>query len=459
MIKLMKEFFCPALELMILLPGMLLSCLPMKQYLRLRPARLAALIVPFTVLLSFAGGSLCFFLSVKTIWMFFPIAAIAGLVYTRMLRVTRWKSVSVFLAVCGVFSCLGSVARASDLILAPGNTAPCLSLRGALLYNLLCWIFTGIFLHPATHAARELLEDDAFARTWYVFWILPFLFVGLNLYMIPVHSELMYQGRMIQGYIVIGLALLFLLLFFYIMFYLMAESLNRNDRLRQENQFLSMQQARYDSLRAAIAETREARHDMRHHLNALQNLAGQKEWDNLEKYLSDVQASIPDAGLDLCDNAAVDSVASHYGLLCRKQGIPFSFELDLPRELPVPEIDFCLVLSNLLENALEASLHTDPARRQIKAHAYLHSGHMILLTVENTFDGNLKEKDGVFQSSKRKGEGIGIQSVRHIADKNGGYSRFSHEGSIFCANVMLRAATSHFSVEKLQRAQQDLSGP
>jgi len=453
MIELMKELLCPTLELMVILPGILLACLPMKQHLRIPPARLAAVLVPFTVLLSFAGGSLCFFLSVQTIWLFVPIAAIVGLVYLRMLRVTRWKSVSVFLAVCGVFSCLGSVARASDLIFAPGNTAPCLSLHGAVLYNLLCWIFTSIFRYPATHAARELLEDDAFARTWYVFWILPLLFVGLNLYMSPIHPELMYQGRMMQGYIVIGLALLFLLLLFYIMFYLMAESLNRNDRLRQENQFLSMQQARYDNLRTAIAETREARHDMRHHFNALQNLAGQKKWKELEKYLSDVQASIPDAELDLCDNAAVDSVASHYGLLCRKQGIPFSFELDLPRELPVPEIDLCLVLSNLLENALEASLHTDPARRQIKAQAYLHSEKMLLLTVENVFDGEIKEKEGVFQSSKRKGEGIGIQSVRRIADKNDGYSRFSHEGGIFRANVMLRDA-AHFSVEKKQRTQQ-----
>ncbi len=441
MTKLMKEFLCPTLELMILLPGMLLACLPMKQHLKMRPTGLAAALVSFTVLLSFAGGSLCYLFSVETTWLFIPIAVIAGLVYIRMLRVSRWKTVSAFLAVCGVFSCLGSVARASDLIFAPGNTAPCLSLRGALLYNLLCWICTGIFWHPATHAVRELLEDDDFARTWYVFWILPLLFVGLNLYLRPIHPELMYQGRMIQGYIIIGLALLFLLLLFYIMFYLIAEGLNRNSRLRQENQFLSMQQARYDSLRTAIAETREARHDMRHHFNALQNLAGKKEWDNLEKYLSDAQASIPDAGLNLCDNAAVDSVASHYGLLCRKQSIPFSFELDLPRELPVSEIDLCLVLSNLLENALEASLLTDPARRQIKAQAYLYSGHMVLLTVENAFDGELKEKDGVFQSSKRKGEGIGIQSVRRIADKNGGYSRFSHEGGIFCANVMLRSAT------------------
>ncbi len=435
----MKYFFNPTLEFMVLIPGMLLAYLPMKQHLKMRPVRLVAAFVPFTILLSLAGGSLCCFLSVKTIWLFLPIAAIEGLVYVHMLSVTKWKSVSVFLAVCGIFACLGSIARALDLILAPGNSSLCLSLYGALLYNLLCWVFTAIAWYPATHAARKLLDDDAFANTWYVFWILPLLFVGLNLFMIPIYPEIMYRGRLIQVYVVIGLALLFLLVLLYTTFYLMAESLNKNYRLRQENQFLSMQQSRYSNLRTAIEETREARHDMRHHFNALQNLARQKKWQSLEKYLSDAQESIPDAELNLCDNTATDSVASHYELLCRKQGIPFFSELDLPCELPIPEIDLCLVLSNLLENALEASLRTAPSKRRIKAQAYLHSEHMILLTVENAFDGEIKEKDGIFQSSKRRGEGIGIQSIRRIADKSGGYSRFSYEGGIFCANVMLRA--------------------
>ncbi|MFQ9801517.1 MAG: GHKL domain-containing protein [Clostridia bacterium] len=75
------------------------------------------------------------------------------------------------------------------------------------------------------------------------------------------------------------------------------------------------------------------------------------------------------------------------------------------------------MLSNLLENALEASLNTDSSRQQIKIQAYLHSGCMILLTVENAFDRCVKEKNGVFQSSKRKGEGTGIQSIRRIAEK------------------------------------------
>ena len=63
-------------------------------------------------------------------------------------------------------------------------------------------------------------------------------------------------------------------------FLLMAISINRNVRLQQENQLLSMQQQRYESLKAAIEETRQARHDLRHQLCQLAALA---EEGNLEK--------------------------------------------------------------------------------------------------------------------------------------------------------------------------------
>ena len=434
----MNEFLNSTLELMVLLPGMLMAYLPMKQYLRMRPAMLAAFTIPLTLSLSLAGGFLHCLFDLTGFWLFVPAVAIAGTFYIHTLNITRWKSVSVFLAVCGAFSCMLGAAAALNDIISPGSPFPPLSPCAAACWLLLCCALVAAVWYPSTHAARRLLEEDAFAQTWYIFWLLPILFIGLSVSMLPVNQGILDLGRLRSLYIIISISLLLLLLLFYALFYLMATSLNRNDMLRRENQFLSMQQARYDSLRTAIAQTREARHDMRHHFNVLSRLAGQKEWESLVKYLSDAQDSIPDAELNLCDNPAADSVASHYALLCRKCDIPFSFELDLPFELPVREIDLCLAMSNLLENALEASLKTAPANRRIKLQAHLHSGHMVMLTVENTFEGAIREKDGVFQSSKRRGEGVGIQSVRHIAEKNGGYSRFFYEDGIFCADVILR---------------------
>ena len=63
-------------------------------------------------------------------------------------------------------------------------------------------------------------------------------------------------------------------------------------------------------------------------------------------------------------------MVGYYCALAKREQIPFSVQIDLPECLPVDEINLCLVLSNLLENALEASLRTAPARRRIKLTAY-----------------------------------------------------------------------------------------
>ena len=141
--------------------------------------------------------------------------------------------------------------------------------------------------------------------------------------------------------------------------------------------------------------------------------------------------------MDFCENRAADSVVGYYCALAKREQIPFSVQLDLPECLPVDEIDLCLVLSNLLENALEASLRTAPARRRIKLTAYLHGNSLALIQVENTYDGVIREKGGVFQSSKRKGDGVGLQSVRHIAEKSGGVSTVTYQDGVFCVKVML----------------------
>ena len=193
-----------------------------------------------------------------------------------------------------------------------------------------------------------MVEDDNFAQTWYAFWVLPLVFILLNLFMIPRYPTTLQTGRVLQVYIVMSIALLFLMLFFNAIFLLMAISINRNARLQQENQFLSMQQQRYESLKAAIEEARQARHDMRHQMNQLSALAEAGDLDGLKTYLAKTVSRIPELDMSFCENRAADSVVGYYCALAKREGIPFCAKLDLPQTLPVDEIDMCLVLSNLL---------------------------------------------------------------------------------------------------------------
>ena len=437
----MKDVLRPILELTVVFPGLLLAYFPVRSYLKQPPARLAAWAVSLLLGLCLGGGLLCYCFNSPTALPLLVITLAASLLYVKTLQTSLWKSGTIALAVCAVFACLNSLSRAIGTAITLRQQLPpdkpWFCFAACIFYNAVCWLITAAAYYPATHAVRMMVEDDNFAQTWYVFWVLPMVFILLNLFITPRYQITLRIGRVLQVYIVMSIALLFLLFLFNTIFLLMANSLNKNARLQQENQLLSMQQQRYESLKAAIEEARQARHDMRHQLNQISALAEAGDLDNLKAYLAKTVSRIPDLDMNFCENRAADSVVGYYCALAKREGVPFCAKLDLPQVLPVDEIDLCLVLSNLLENAFEASLRTAPARRRIELTAYLHGNSLALIQVENTYDGVIREKDGVFLSSKRKGDGVGLQSVRHIAEKSGGVSTVTYQDGLFCAKVML----------------------
>ena len=409
----MNQFLRPFLELTVILPGMFLAYLPVSSYLRQKPLKLTAWLFPLLLGLCISGGFCPVSFKFQR-YPFFSSAATAPVSLSQDASDLHLEVRQYFLAVCAVFACINSLSRAVNAITTANlnltENELWFQTKSGLFYNAICLSFALATWYPASHAAKKMIDDENFARTWYIFWILPLTFIGLNLFMVPRYRNTLYTGRILHGYIVISLVLLAILVLFYAMFLLMADSLNRNARLQQENHFLSLQQARYDNLRAAIEEARQARHDIRHHFLQLSVLAENGDLEKIKEYLSHAASKIPNSDLHFCENQAVDSVLGYYSALAKRENIPFQAKIDLPPRLAIDEIDLCLVLSNLLENALEASQKTNVARRKIDVMICLHHTHLLLIQVENTFDGKIEQKNTVFQSSNA-GNGIGIQSV------------------------------------------------
>lgn len=426
----------PILEFTILFPASFLCFLATAEHLQIKVRTLTLAAVPVLTLVCVLGGAICWHMQWPTNYLLLPMLVPAAAAFCRLVDLPAWKSVSVFLAVCAALSCL-SLSVILDAVLSPANTTPWLSPVGGLIDFAQGWALVALVWYPATHAARSLLRTEDVVRSYYVFWILPAAFILINLHLLSLRDSLLLNEQLMGLYALLCLVLTGLLLLFYLLFYLVARELGQNAQLRQENQFLHMQTAQYEVLRAAIDETRQARHDMRHQFSTMSALADKESWEELRRYLAEASASVPNAELGLCENQAVDGVAGRYAALSRQNGVPFQCRLDLPAVLPVREMDLCVVLQNLLENALEASRNVR-GQRYIHLRASLHGDRLVLLTVENLYSGELVQRNNVLQSTKPGGAGIGLQSVAHIAEKNGGYCRFVYGDGVFTANVMLR---------------------
>lgn len=104
--------------------------------------------------------------------------------------------------------------------------------------------------------------------------------------------------------------------------------------------------------------------------------------------------------------------------------------------MSISDTDLCCLLGNALDNAVTACDTCDKER-------YItilseREQNILLLTIDNSFDGIVLEKENKILSRKRENEeGIGIRSMRQICEKYGGISRFEADGTQFEASFML----------------------
>lgn len=234
----------------------------------------------------------------------------------------------------------------------------------------------------------------------------------------------------------VSISLLGIFLLLYEM-YQVAREYTRSAQLDRENQLLAVESRRYTELRAYMEQTRHLRHDFRQHLHVIAGLTEAGQVDELKNYLHQYESELSEERPTLCANPAVDALAGHYDHEAHSLGVPVDWRLELPRQLAIPEADFCMMLGNLLENAFHASQKLPPEQRQVKVMARMLSPAMLGLLVENRYDGVLKRQQGTLHSTKHDGMGIGLVSIQTAVSRYGGSMTVETENCLFRVNILL----------------------
>ena len=202
-------------------------------------------------------------------------------------------------------------------------------------------------------------------------------------------------------------------------------------------QQLSLQRLQYQKMAEDEEQLKNLRHDLHHHLAVVRSLNGEKE--KLDNYLDRLTIQIPsDKRIHLCENYAVNAIAAHYYTMAQQEKIKLDLSLTIPRELSsVVETDLCVLVGNLMENAIEACIRMSQENSFIHMSSSLQYG-VLTLTVDNSFTGNIRKHGNIFLSSKRQGAGVGISSIIAVAKKYNGGTRFEESGGVFQASVYLK---------------------
>jgi len=199
---------------------------------------------------------------------------------------------------------------------------------------------------------------------------------------------------------------------------------------------LELQGMHYKLLQSHIDEVRKARHDLRHHLSAIQAFIDTGESDRLAEYIDEYKATLPDDSvITFCDNYAINSVLQYYIGMAKNEGIKVNVHVELPEKLSIRDSDLCIIFGNCVENALEACRRFE-GDRFINVKSMI-VGNMLTIVIDNSFDGDLKKKGDGYISRKDGSLGIGVSSVKTVIRKHNGEARFEAKNNVFHASMML----------------------
>ncbi len=223
------------------------------------------------------------------------------------------------------------------------------------------------------------------------------------------------------------------------------EAVRSNAILRQD---LKLEQEHIAALESSYARQRAQTHDFKNKLAVLRTMAEQDApREEFASYLSSVLAEdIPGA---LCVNThrtAADITLSQKVPRARDMGIEFQMQLDDLSAFPMPDDALVVVLTNLIDNAVEACRQIPPeGRRYIMLKMKMTSRYGIL-NIENTTAGPVPVRYNTVPTTKkdRLSHGYGLKNVAAMIGRSDGmyFIEYREDDGVFrfCASVPRTAA-------------------
>ena len=196
----------------------------------------------------------------------------------------------------------------------------------------------------------------------------------------------------------------------------------KRDAAHAQN-YIAMQLESLESEESSLQEIKILKHDLRNHLQVIQEMCNTKQYTQMESYISELSGN-PMLSKSFCitGNHAADTVISIKKAYADSIGIQLTCEGSFAWLGNLSPIDVCAVFSNLLDNALEGSKDAENPYIAIKGNDH---AHFYTLICSNNVPENIKIINNSVKTSKKdkKHHGLGLSSIHSVIRKyNGSYT-------------------------------------
>ena len=248
-------------------------------------------------------------------------------------------------------------------------------------------------------------------------------------------EEDMHQIQVLCG---VGLGLVVLNFF---MFYLLEDAIRKSETIREKemNELQSRNQLElYSKLTETFERQRAEAHEFKNHLMCIQSLAEQERHVELKEYIETINGEMKEDEVAIdTNNVVINAVVNAKYREAVRNHIVVVFRVNDLSEVPLKDGDLVILLSNLFNNAIEASVkHKGDRVIQFK---FIKEYGDIILSMKNNYSGTLIPKGEGFLTTKENGiHGAGIKNIIQVINKYHGTYDISTDNNEFFFSAFIQ---------------------
>lgn len=222
---------------------------------------------------------------------------------------------------------------------------------------------------------------------------------------------------------------------------IMAVNAARQKKTETELQKMQLLQSHYQEMKAMYAYMASYEHDLKHQLNLIQALLTDGKYEKGKEFYDRLSASQEKRYPFITGSMAMDALLTVKKLAMDESNIRFEYQPYPLRELPIDESMFCVLVSNLLDNAIEGTNRiNEKGREHVIQLKFARSWDVFFITCNNDMmPASIRKVGSRFLSSKKDGlgHGFGIENIRRIVDTANGQCKFVARDHTFHVEIML----------------------
>ena len=292
--------------------------------------------------------------------------------------------------------------------------------------------------------SKHYRRTDASLLIWIVLLSVP-AFTLLVFSVFQYYVENFPESGRITGYIYLScLGLVFINITVFLLF----GRLQKQMELRSEKDMLAsqlnLQTESVNHMETMYNRTRTFRHDIKNHILVMNMLAEQGDLEALKSYLQDLSGVIDESDyVRISGISAVDAILNEKMYEAQAQDITTSYDVINLDKNGVAPLDLCIILSNALDNAIEANAKIEAkSDRYIRLKAHGNETFSVISVSNPVAQAPKTNAAGRFVTGKpdKEAHGYGLKNIENTAAKYNGETLAKSEDGVFTLVVRLNSA-------------------